>query len=102
MFSLYNQLGQYDKVEQAYYAEVQKGNKDDGALLHLLISKVLQGKWNEADKLFVQLEKMNGETSLFFGEVDWLDRVLEIEEKKFIFHLQRNPCKHLFIHCLIF
>ncbi|BCP57006.1 hypothetical protein SUT007_04640 [Streptococcus parasuis] len=82
MFSLYNQLGQYDKVEQAYYAEVQKGNKDDGALLHLLISKVLQGKWDEADKLFVQLEKMNGETSLFFGEVDWLDRVLEIEEKE--------------------
>ncbi|HFU4117627.1 TPA: hypothetical protein ACGO7F_002152 [Streptococcus suis] len=82
MFSLYNQLGQYEKVEQAYFAEVQKGSQDDGALLHLLISKVLQGKWSEADKLFVQLEKMNRETTFFFGDMDWMDRVLEIEEKE--------------------
>lgn len=81
MLSLYNETGQFDKVEQVYHAEMRKENKDDGLLLHLLISKALQGKWQEADQLFEHLEQLNSETKLFFGDTYWLERVLEIEEE---------------------
>lgn len=90
MFSLYNQLGQYDKVEEAYFAEAHKGKKNDVALLHLLISKALQGKWTEADKLFRQLEKLNPATTFFFASDDWLDRVLEIEGKEWYIPLSEG------------
>ncbi|MBF0818253.1 tetratricopeptide repeat protein [Streptococcus acidominimus] len=76
MLSLYNRLGLFDKVERFYQMRVKEhGAEDDTVLVHLLIARILQGRWKEAEHLFERLSAINPATPRFFLE----DTIFHIE-----------------------
>lgn len=78
MLSLYNQLGQFDKLERFYQMRSRKyGPKDETVVVHLMIARLLQGRLKEAEQLFEHLIEINPDTLDFFsGDViDQIERV---------------------------
>ncbi|MBF0777144.1 hypothetical protein [Streptococcus cuniculi] len=86
MLALYNRLGHFDKIERFYQMRVKKyGTKDDTVLVHLMIARILQGRWEEAQRLFDQLMMINPDTLTFFAG-DPIDHIERIENQESYYH----------------